>query len=62
MTTTWRRREGLILVLVALSRQGLSTRALACTLGLSRRTVRRLLAAYAAPREQRISTEKDTAA
>jgi transposase len=51
MTATWRTREQLIQELVALHRQGLSRRALARALGISRNTVKVLLAAHAAARE-----------
>jgi transposase len=51
MTATWRTREQLIQELVTLHRQGLSLRALARALGISRNTVKVLLAAHAAARE-----------
>jgi len=74
MSTRRRTREELTLVLVTLSRQGLSTRTLARELELNCNTVRRLLAAHAKSRESqqeaipshtchepRTSTEKETA-
>ena len=51
MTATWRTREELMAELVTLHRQGLSRRALARALGISRNTVRSLLAAHAEARE-----------
>jgi transposase len=50
MTATWRTREELIVQLVTLHRQGLSRRALARALGVSRNTVRMLLATHATAR------------
>ncbi len=50
MTATWRTREELIVQLVTLHRQGLSRRALARALGVSRNTVRLLLATHATAR------------
>ena len=46
MTTTWRTREELIHQLVTLHQQGLSRRALAGALGISRNTVKVILAAH----------------
>jgi transposase len=51
MTATWRTREELIVQLVTLHRQGLSDRALARALGISRNTVRVLRAAHTTARE-----------
>jgi transposase len=51
MTVTWRSREELIHQLVTLHRQGLSARAIARALGISRNTVKVLIAAHAAARE-----------
>ncbi len=51
MTATWRTREELILQLVTLHRQGLSRRAIARALGISRNTVRVLCAAHVTARE-----------
>lgn len=51
MTATWRSREELIHQLVTLARRGLSGRALARALGISRNTVRALLAAHGVQRE-----------
>jgi transposase len=51
MTTHWRTREELILQLVTLHRQGLSRRAISRALGISRNTVRVLVAAHATARE-----------
>jgi transposase len=51
MTATWRTREELIVQLVTLHRQGLSRRALARALGISRNTVRVLVAAHVTARE-----------
>jgi transposase len=51
MTATWRTREQLIQELVTLHRQGLSLRGLARALGISRNTVKVLLAAHAAARD-----------
>jgi transposase len=51
MTPTWRTREQLIHQLVTLHRQGLSCRAIARALGISRNTVKVLLAAHAAARD-----------
>jgi transposase len=51
MTATWRSREELIHQLVTLHRQGLSARAIARALGISRNTVKALIAAHAAARE-----------
>jgi transposase len=51
MTATWRTREELIHQLVTLHRQGLSARAIARALGVSRNTVKVLLRAHAAARE-----------
>ena len=51
MTTTWRTREELILQLITLHRQGLSCRALARALGISRNTVRVLVAAHVTARQ-----------
>jgi transposase len=51
MTATWRTREELIVQLVTLHRQGLSARAIARALGVSRNTVKALLAAHGTARE-----------
>jgi transposase len=51
MTATWRTREELIHQLVTLHRQGLSSRALARALGISRNTVKVLCAAHVTARE-----------
>jgi transposase len=51
VTATWRSRVELVHQLVTLARQGLSRRALARALGISRNTVRALLAAHGAQRE-----------
>ncbi|WP_437904934.1 IS21 family transposase [Sorangium sp. So ce327] len=51
MTAAWHTREELVHQLVTLARQGLSRRALARALGISRNTVRGLLAIHAASRE-----------
>jgi transposase len=51
MTATWRSREELIHQLVTLHRQGLSARAIARALGISRNTVKALIAAHATARE-----------
>jgi transposase len=51
VTATWRSREELLVQLVTLHRQGLSRRALARALGISRNTVRVLLAAHGVARE-----------
>jgi transposase len=51
MTATWHTREQLIQELVTLHRQGLSLRALARALGISRNTVKVLLAAHATARD-----------
>lgn len=52
MTATWRTREELIQELVTLHRQGLSRRAIARALGISRNTVKVLLAAHAVARDE----------
>lgn len=52
MTVTWRTREELVLQLVTLHRQGLSSRAIARALGVSRNTVKALLAAHADARDK----------
>lgn len=52
MTAIWRTREELIQKLVTLARQGLSRRALARSLGISRNTVKVLLAAHGLQREE----------
>ncbi|WP_437483158.1 helix-turn-helix domain-containing protein [Sorangium sp. So ce1014] len=52
MTVTWRTREELVLQLVTLHRQGLSSRAIARALGVSRNTVKALLAADADARDK----------
>ena len=52
MTAIWRTREELIQKLVTLARQGLSRRALARALGISRNTVKMLLAAHGTQREE----------
>ena len=51
MTATWRSREELILHLVTLHQQGLSLRAISRALGISRNTVRVLVAAHVSARE-----------
>jgi transposase len=51
MTATWHTREELIVQLVTLHRQGLSRRAIARALGISRNTVRVLVAAHSTARE-----------
>jgi transposase len=51
MTATWRSREELIHQLVTLHSQGLSARAISRALGISRNTVKALIAAHAAARE-----------
>jgi len=51
MTATWRTREELLSALVTLHRQGLSRRAIARALGVSRNTVRALIAAHGIARE-----------
>jgi orotate phosphoribosyltransferase-like protein len=48
MTATRHTGEGLVLPIARLHRHGLSSRAIAHALDMSRNTVRRLLAAYAA--------------
>lgn len=48
MTATWRNREELVHQLVTLAKQGTSQRELSKTLGISRNTVRALLAAHRA--------------
>jgi transposase len=52
MTVTWRSREELIHQLVTLHCQGLSARAIARALGISRNTVKALIAAHAAARQK----------
>lgn len=52
MTATWRTREELILQLVTLHRQRLSSRAIARALGVSRNTVKALLAEHAGARDR----------
>ena len=52
MTATWNTREQLLQQLVTLHRKGLSRRALARALGISRNTVKVMLAAHAAAREE----------
>ena len=66
MTATWRSREELVHQVALLAKQGESRRAIARALGVSRNTVRTLLAAHAqdreaahvvlAPRPTRVST------
>lgn len=51
MTATWRTRQELIHQVVTLAQQGLTRRALARALGVSRNTVRALLEAHAKERE-----------
>jgi transposase len=51
MTATWHTREELILQLVTLHRQGISRRAISRVLGISRNTVRVLIAAHGTARE-----------
>jgi len=51
MTAAWRSREELVHQLVTLARQGLSRRALARALGVSRNTVRVILATHGEKRE-----------
>ncbi len=51
MTATWNTREELVHQLVILCRQGLSRRALARSLGISRNTVKALLAAHQQARD-----------
>jgi transposase len=51
MTATWRTREELLVQLLTLQAQGLAQRALARALGISRNTVKKLLAANAKGRE-----------
>jgi transposase len=51
VTATWRNREELVHQLVTLAQQGLSRRALARALGISRNTVRVLLAVHGVQRE-----------
>jgi transposase len=52
MTATWYTREQLLQQLVTLHRQGLSRRAIARALGISRNTVKVMLAAHTAAREE----------
>jgi transposase len=52
MTATWHSREQLLQQLVTLHRQGLSRRAIARALGISRNTVKVMLAAHLAAREE----------
>jgi transposase len=52
MTTTWYTREQLLQQLVTLDRKGLSRRAIARSLGISRNTVKVMLAAHTAAREE----------
>jgi transposase len=52
MTATWRTREEMIHQLVTLHRQGVTRRAIARALGVSRNTVKALLENHAAAREQ----------
>lgn len=52
MTATWRSREELIHQLVTLHRQRLSARAIARALGISRNTVKALVAAHTTAREE----------
>lgn len=52
MTTTWHTREQLLQQLVTLYRNGLSRRAIARVLGISRNTVKVMLAAHTAAREE----------
>jgi transposase len=59
VTATWRSREELVHQLVTLARQGLSRRALARALGISRNTVRVLLAAHGERRETEALAVKD---
>jgi transposase len=51
MTATWRTREELIHQLVTLHQQGLAKRAIARALGISRNTVKALVAAHAGARD-----------
>ena len=51
MTATWRSREELVHQIVTLARDRLSRRAIARALGVSRNTVKAVLAAHAAQRE-----------
>jgi len=51
MTATWRTREELLQQMITLQQQGLSRRALARALGVSRNTVKTLLATHAKERE-----------
>lgn len=53
MTMTWRTREELIVQIVTLHRQHLSRRAIAAALGVSRNTVKAILAAHATAREEK---------
>lgn len=52
MTATWHSREQLLQQLVTLHKKGLSRRALARALGISRNTVKVMLAAHTAAREE----------
>jgi hypothetical protein len=52
MTATWQTREQLIHELVTLHRQGSSRRAIARALGISRNTVKVLVAAHATARDE----------
>lgn len=52
MTATWYTREQLLQQLVTLHRKGLSRRAIARALGISRNTVKVMLAAHAAARDE----------
>ena len=52
MTMTWRTREELVLQIVTLHRQGLSRRAIAVALGVSRNTVKAILATHTVAREE----------
>jgi len=54
VTAIWRNREELVHQLVTLARQGLSRRALSRALGISRNTVRVLLAAHSVQRETEV--------
>lgn len=53
MTMTWRTREELIVQIVTLHRQHLSRRAIAAALGVSRNTVKSILATHVAAREEK---------
>ena len=59
MTAMWRSRDELVHQLVTLAQQGLSRRALSRTLGISRNTVRVLLAVHGEQRETESLAVKD---